>query len=279
VLCAACHAPHEVRPVHDPQSWMSPVRQVETCAGCHEEVAASWRQRDIHGNDELRREHLAGREPNAEVVLCTSCHIGHQMIATDDPRHGLASVDRCASCHEHATRTFYGSYHGKATALGSRVSASCADCHGAHDILPHTMAGVPRRQGEPGRDVRLCHEYARPAFVLYDPHPDPFNRARNPWIFYSFWMMNGLLIFVLLVFGAHTVLWWVRLALDKRRGIIHGPGMHGHGQDHEHGTRAGRPRMSEMQHGRRSRSTPHSAGADRTSGGSTCSTGSRTPSP
>jgi hypothetical protein len=44
-----------------------------------------------------------------------------------------------------------------------------------------------------------------------------------------------LLVFVLLVFGTHTMLWWVRLWLDKRRGIIHGPGRPRSRHDDGHG--------------------------------------------
>jgi hypothetical protein len=53
--------------------------------------------------------------------------------------------------------------------------------------------------------------------------------------------MNGLLVFVLVVFGGHTLLWWLRLWLDKRRGIIHGIGVHGHGQGHGHEQEEGGP--------------------------------------
>lgn len=148
------------------------------------------------------------------------------MVATADPRFATVSVERCSACHEHGARTFYNSYHGRATALGSRVSASCADCHGAHDILPDSFPASRVAQANLVETCRSCHEYARPAFVQYDAHPDPFNRARNPAIFYSFFIMNGLLVFVLLVFGGHTLLWWLRLWLDKRRGIIHGIGVH-----------------------------------------------------
>jgi hypothetical protein len=35
------------------------------------------------------------------------------------------------------------------------------------------------------------------------------------------------------VFGMHTLLWWVRLIIDKRRGIVHGPGAHGGHGSHE----------------------------------------------
>jgi hypothetical protein len=72
---------------------------------------------------------------------------------------------------------------------------------------------------------------ARPAFVRYDSHPELLNWRRNPVLFGSFVFMNALLVFVLLVFGAHTLLWWIRLVIDKRRGIVHGPGAHGHGHE------------------------------------------------
>lgn len=232
VMCASCHAPHETRALDDPLSWMAPARQMQTCGTCHDSIAGRWRT-DIHGNAELREQHLAGREPLAEAVVCTSCHTGHEMVAQADPTFMLASVERCSACHGDAARTFYNSYHGRATALGSRVSATCADCHGAHTILPDTFPASHVAEANLVQTCAACHPNARPAFVKYDNHPDPFNRARNPWIFWSFMLMNGLLVFVLLVFGSHTLLWWLRLWLDKRRGIIHGIGLH-HGPEHGH---------------------------------------------
>jgi hypothetical protein len=230
VMCASCHAPHATRAVDDPDSWLAPARQMQTCGTCHDSIAVRW-STDIHGDATLRQAHLAGRSSSADVIVCTSCHTGHSMVAPGDPAFMLTSVERCSACHEDAARTFYNSYHGRATALGSRVSATCADCHGAHTILPDSfpashVAGVNLVQ-----TCRGCHENARPAFAKYDSHPDPFNMARNPWIFLSFWGMNALLVFVLLVFGTHTLLWWLRLWLDKRRGIIHGIGVH-HGAGH-----------------------------------------------
>lgn len=232
VSCAGCHAPHAVRPVDDPDSWMAPARQAETCGACHEEAAATWRT-DIHGDAALREAHLAGRAPSSETVTCTSCHIGHQMVPIDHADFPAVSTERCASCHEDANRTFFKSYHGRATALGSTVAASCADCHGSHNILPDTFPASQVARANLVETCAACHPNARPAFVLYDSHPDPFNRARNPWIFYSFVLMNTLLVGTLTVFGAHTLLWWLRLWLDKRRGIIHGIGVHGHQHGHD----------------------------------------------
>jgi hypothetical protein len=227
VPCASCHAPHDVQPVDDPDSWLAAANQPRTCGACHDTIATVW-QRDIHGDAALRTAHLAGQQPVADVVACTSCHTGHQMLAVTDTAFAATSVQRCAACHEKATQTFFGSYHGKATALGSTVAAACYDCHSAHEILPDSMPASHVSEARLVETCGQCHEHARPAFVKYDSHPDPFNRARNPWLFYAFFGMNGLLAFVLLVFGGHTVLWWIRLWLDKRRGIVHGPGS-GHG--------------------------------------------------
>jgi hypothetical protein len=241
VSCASCHAPHDTRAVDDPQSWLAPARQPQTCGTCHDSVAVRWRT-DIHGDTALRAVHLAGREPLAGVVVCTSCHTGHRMVAKADPAFMLTSVEQCSSCHEKAASTFYKSYHGRATALGSRVSATCANCHGAHTVLPDSFPASHAAVGNLVETCGACHANARPAFVKYDNHPDPFNRARNPWLFWSFMLMNSLLVFVLLVFGTHTLLWWLRLWLDKRRGIVHGIGVHqgaGHGHGHGHGQFAG----------------------------------------
>jgi predicted CXXCH cytochrome family protein len=227
VSCASCHAAHDVLPVDDPDSWLAAAHQMRTCGACHDTIATVW-QRDIHGDAALRAAHTAGRQPAADMVSCTSCHTGHQMLAITDTAFAATSVQRCAACHEKATRTFFGSYHGKATSLGSTVSAACHDCHSAHEILPDSMPASHVNEDRLVATCRQCHEHARPAFVKYDSHPDPFNRARNPWLFYAFFGMNGLLAFVLIVFGGHTVLWWIRLWLDKRRGIVHGPGG-GHG--------------------------------------------------
>jgi hypothetical protein len=229
VSCAGCHAPHDVRPVDDPASLMSPQNQARTCAACHDSVATKWTG-DIHGDAGLRQRHLAGREAASETVTCTSCHYGHRMLAVSDTGFVAESVARCATCHENAARTFFGSYHGKATALGSQVAAACYDCHSAHAVLPDTFPASMVAEANLVGTCRACHEHARPAFVKYDSHPDPFNYARNPWIFLSFWGMNALLVFVLLVFGGHTVLWWIRILIDRKRGIGHGHGTgHGHG--------------------------------------------------
>lgn len=222
--CAGCHGHHDLLPVADPASRVSPANQYGTCGACHEEAGTA-AAADVHGRAFLRL--VAGQgdpiAPGDPVPpTCTGCHGAHGMLAVADTAFQRGMYLRCGTCHEYYSTSYLYTYHGKAVRLGSPLAASCADCHTAHSILPAE---------EPASSVALanlvatcgeCHPYARPAFVLYDSHPNPLDRHRNPVLFFSFVFMNLLLVGVLSVFGMHTLLWWVRLEIDKRRGIVHG---------------------------------------------------------
>jgi predicted CXXCH cytochrome family protein len=223
-LCAACHGAHDVQEPELAASLAHPLNQLATCGACHDSIAAIWRT-DVHA-DTLRQLRAAGVLDDDPETLpaCTACHGSHGMIRPNAEGFRGDEVERCQRCHQDRTRTFFKSYHGKATVLGSEVAASCAQCHGGHGIRP---SSEPASRLNPARLVETCgacHENARPAFVKYDSHPDPLNLSRNAWISLSFYFMNGLLIFVIIVFGAHTLLWWIRLAIDRRRGVDHDHG-------------------------------------------------------
>ncbi len=229
--CAGCHAPHGTRSPDDPDSRVHPARQPETCGACHQDVIEVWRE-DRHAAA------LPGlARPGAEVPegatsadppTCSACHGAHGMLAPSHDRFDQQMVERCAACHADDADTYFGTYHGKATALGSEIVATCDHCHGSHAVFP---ASDPRSRVAPDSLVATCgacHEAARPAFVAYDAHPDPMDRSRNAPLFYSFVFMNALLIGVLGLFALHTFLWWLRLLVDRQKGVVHGIGG-GHG--------------------------------------------------
>lgn len=227
VLCAACHDAHDIKSVADSAASTAPGQQARTCGACHDSIAHRWRQ-DVHGDGELgaavRAAEQRVRPPAETQVVCTSCHGAHGILTPRDTAFAAIDVERCAACHPHAAATYFGTYHGKATVLGSTVVATCANCHGAHTIYP---ASDPRSSVAADHLVGTCgqcHEHARPAFVKYDSHPDPLNRHRDPPLFFSFVFMNTLLVGVLGVFGLHTGLWWLRLWLDRRRSPGNGGG-------------------------------------------------------
>ena len=217
--CYDCHDPHGTRPPDDPGSWMAPRAQPEVCGACHDSVATVWSS-GIHAQVMEAGEWEGEQAPPS----CTSCHGAHPVLGADDQGIGAIAVEQCAECHDHAAHTYRGTYHGKATRLGSPAAATCAECHGAHEMLP---ADDPASRVHASNLVATCgecHEHARASFVLYDSHPEPMNRERNPYIFYSFWFMNTLLIGTLTVFGLHTLLWWVRIMIDRRKGVEHAGG-------------------------------------------------------
>ncbi len=229
VPCSGCHEAHETRPHDDPASALAAAREPGTCGACHREALDHW-QGDVHGDSALAaaaRAHgeRAAASGDGVAPTCTACHGGHAMLAPTDSGFAAASVQACAGCHEHAMDTWTDSYHGQAIELGSAVSATCSDCHGAHGVFPEEDARSLVAEARLVDTCGQCHQHARENFVAYDSHPDPFNPERNFWITASFFFMNGLLVFVLVVFGTHTLLWWRKIRREHGHGGTHG----GHG--------------------------------------------------
>lgn len=229
VACSSCHAAHDLRITDDEAALVAPHNQTTTCGACHQEPADHARL-DAHGTA------LADAPARglAEAALlgenappsCTDCHGGHGTRALDDPEASVALLDQCAACHVEPTERYFGTYHGKATALGSEIVAHCSDCHGSHDIFAAEHAESTLHDANLIETCASCHEASNASFVAYDSHPDPLDRSRNAPLYYSFVFMNGLLFFVLVVFGLHTALWWVRILLDQRAARAEG-GDHG----------------------------------------------------
>jgi hypothetical protein len=229
VSCGACHGPHATLGIDDAEAGVAPLLQTATCGDCHEDAAAAFPS-DGHGAalTEANIQTLAALDLRGieGPPTCTSCHGGHGMVAIDDTASVVLHVDACASCHADEADRYFGTYHGKATALGSEVVASCDDCHGAHGVFVSTEPASWVHDTRLVETCGTCHEQARPAFVAYDSHPDPLDPERNKPLFFSFVFMNTLLIGVLIVFGLHTALWWVRILIDHRRTQPEG-GTHG----------------------------------------------------
>lgn len=220
VSCAGCHSAHDTRGVGQATSAIAPMSQAATCGECHEEAAEAF-PTDAHGADlatsGLRTIPALDSVGYDAAPTCTTCHGGHDMLAVDDTAAIVLHVDGCAACHADEADRYFGTYHGKATALGSKVVASCDDCHGAHGIFASSSTDSWLHEDRVIETCATCHEQARAAFVSYDSHPDPMDPDRNQPLFLAFIMMNTLLFGVLIVFGLHTFLWWVRILIDQRR--------------------------------------------------------------
>ncbi len=206
--CSDCHTAHAIKPKTDNASTVFRANVPATCGRCHAGIRAEY-ARSIHG----RR--LAAGDP--AVPVCTDCHSAHQIRRVDAPPWQLDVVRECGSCHEESLRTYRDTFHGQITQLGGARAAKCADCHGAHDILP---AADPASRVSVTRRVetcRQCHPAANFAFTQFHPHADPHNRARFATLYWVWLGMTGLLAGTFGFFGLHTLLWLPRSLVERLR--------------------------------------------------------------
>jgi Cytochrome c3/Cytochrome c7 and related cytochrome c len=205
--CASCHGAHEISAKSDPASRVHRGSIVETCTKCHAGIRPAY-DSGVHAQ--------AVRAGNTRAPVCADCHTAHDIGSVATDRWQLAIIRECGTCHAQSLRTYRDTFHGKVTELGFTRVAKCADCHGAHGILP---ASNPMSMVSPERRLatcRQCHPTANANFAQYDPHADPHDPKRNPGLHYATLFMKGLLGCVFVFFGIHTMLWFPR-SLQARR--------------------------------------------------------------
>ena len=122
------------------------------CAGCTNTEGVS-KCTNCHDNHDDYAESVHGKAVlagNKDSATCSDCHGLHQIEAiSGDNTNRAFHTKVCLTCHadkemmdrngvfDVAVATYMESYHGKNYRLGfpDKV-AGCADCHGAHNVLP-----------------------------------------------------------------------------------------------------------------------------------------------
>lgn len=107
----------------------------ETCLGCHgekdiEATTERGKKRKLHVDEGA----LAGSAH--EELACMDCHQG--AVSFEDVPHneGKPLMLGCSDCHDEVATEYGRSVHGRLRVEGDTEAASCADCHGGHQILP-----------------------------------------------------------------------------------------------------------------------------------------------
>lgn len=167
--CLACHREPVSETALKTPSVALKLAQAELCESCHvghngtgakAEAGAKFVagfDRSVHG--------AALREGKAEAASCVDCHGAHAM---NKAAVGSASVNRlhltdtCARCHQEAADDYRQSVHAVALGQGNLDSAGCTDCHGEHDIKPHTDPTSPVHKTNLAQQVCAeCHASVR----------------------------------------------------------------------------------------------------------------------
>ena len=140
--CLECHTDIEQLP-HDKEL------QSVDCVACHIQRGEGSAPERAHwlSNDNvdlvIQTKHYAnsvhaekkGTENNA---ACADCHTAHYVYRSDDSRattHKLNAPETCGNCHEEALNEYRHSIHGASLKTPWKGdSATCTDCHSAHEI-------------------------------------------------------------------------------------------------------------------------------------------------
>src|SRR5262249_39982884 len=157
------------------------------------------------------------KKGSAIARVCVDCHAAPAIARTDTDAWRLVVTSECGTCHERVVDSFRRTFHGKVTELGFTRVAACADCHGAHDILPAADPASTVSRARRVETCRRCHAGANARFVEYDPHPDPSDYSRGAVLWWAnrfYWVLiPGCFGF----FGLHSALWYWRSKKERRR--------------------------------------------------------------
>lgn len=215
--CVNCHGSHDVREPKDPQSRVFRTTVPQTCGACHEGIKHQF-SRGIHGEQVAKG--------NAQAPVCVDCHSAHNIQSAEKASWRLDVIRECGTCHGESLVSYRDTFHGQVTELGFARVATCADCHGAHEILPATNPKSPVSPTGRVETCRKCHPSANANFAAYDPHANPHDRGRNPLLYFTARFMELLLLGVFGFFGVHSGLWFVRswrALRDRRRNVVSMP--------------------------------------------------------
>ena len=215
--CNDCHGAHKVLPADSAESSVSRRNIPATCGACHAGITEVY-DASAHG-----LAYAAGdtTESGKGAPVCVDCHSAHEIVRADQPEWFLGVVQECGDCHERLYETYFETYHGKVTHLGSTLAATCSDCHTPHDMRP---ANDPQSSVHATNVVATCarcHPAANENFAGYYAHGDPRDRAGYPVLYWVWLFMTVLLVSVMTFFLIHTLLWLTRVAVERVRGGGH----------------------------------------------------------
>jgi cytochrome b subunit of formate dehydrogenase len=212
--CTDCHGSHDELPADDPRSTVSRGNVARTCGRCHDGIEKAFRA-SVHAAAD------AATTREKKLPECADCHSSHTISRTDRGDFRLRMMDQCGRCHAGQAETFFETFHGKVSRLGSEGAAKCSDCHGTHGILP---ADDPRSTLSHDNVVATCgacHPGSHRQFAGYLTHATHHDPDKYPWLFWSFWGMTFLLVGTLAVAFLHALAWLVRLWLNRGQWRAH----------------------------------------------------------
>jgi cytochrome b subunit of formate dehydrogenase len=210
---AACHDCHDAHAIGKPGTLARKEHRLknhEVCGRCHEKQKNDYLG-SLHGK-------LITEKQDEKSAVCADCHTTHAITATKDDPAKLAITQNCGNCHENAQKTYFASYHGQVHRLGYTNTAKCFDCHGGHDIKDAKDPTSAVHANNRLENCKNCHKNATDSFLEFQPHGDPDNREKYPWLWSAKRFMQALIVGVMIFFWIHVLLWLYRELVDYFQG-------------------------------------------------------------
>ncbi|MCC6694063.1 MAG: cytochrome c3 family protein [Candidatus Hydrogenedentes bacterium] len=208
--CTSCHTAHLPLPPTDPESSVNPAHIADTCGQCHQGIEEKF-VNSVHSP-------AVSKQPPDKLPVCSSCHTAHSISRTEQESFKEGILETCGKCHEYVTETYFDTYHGKVSKLGTERAARCYDCHGAHDILPPSDPESHLSRDNIVDTCAKCHEGSHLRFAAgYLTHATHHDPEKYPALFYAFWAMTILLVGTFSFFGLHTLMWFPRSLREHRK--------------------------------------------------------------
>lgn len=206
--CIDCHTAHHELPISNPNSSIHPSKIAHTCGNCHIGIYEAFKS-SIHSPEVTNID--------KELPVCNDCHQSHTIERVDESDFRNEIISRCGRCHQDVTETYFETFHGKVSNLGSGKTAKCSDCHGAHNILPVENPNSTLSRENVIETCKQCHPQSNRKFVGYLTHATHHDKDKYPFLFYTFWFMTILLVSTFGFFGIHTLLWLPRGFAELRK--------------------------------------------------------------
>lgn len=206
--CVDCHSSHRELPFKDSRSTVNKNNIATTCGNCHLGVYEQFKS-SIHSP-------LVTKTDN-RLPGCSDCHFSHEINRVDLGDFRQSIIQQCGQCHKDVAETYFETFHGKVTKLGTTGAAKCFDCHGSHNILPSSNTHSMLSRENIIQTCQKCHPNSNRKFVGYLTHATHHDKEKYPYLFYTFWFMVILLSSTFLFFGVHTALWFPRAWKERKR--------------------------------------------------------------
>ncbi len=159
--CSNCHGEHDILPVRDIRSRVTPLNVPFVCGSCHSEGTKVQSQRQIHQDhildnysESIHAEGLYKKGLNVSAT-CVSCHGSHLILSHTDSRSTISKanvVGTCEKCHSQIEKVHRKVIQGELWKKSPESVPVCIECH-----QPHKARKVFYEQGVADLDCLYCH--------------------------------------------------------------------------------------------------------------------------